>query len=160
MNKKELEAISNFVIIQDSREQTGYKFDGMIIRKLEFGDYSFEYEGKSYENEIVVERKSCLSEAYGFSGKERDRFTRELERMKDVKHKYLLFEYNYLDIATFDYAVVKPTTVMATIWSYCVKYQIAPLFCGNRVNARACLYKLFQFYVKYEILKMDKMEDL
>ena len=156
MKKQEVEAINSFTVQIDTREQTPWKFDKSESICLPYGDYSLKYEDKSYIGEIAIERKSSVSELYGFTGKERDRFVREMERMKDVKYKYILCEFNYLDIARFDYGKVQPTTVMATIWSFCIKYQIPILFCGNRCQARATLYKLFQFYVKYSVLGMKE----
>lgn len=42
-------------LIKNWLERNGYSYE---VRQLDFGDYSFEFNGKSYEKEIVIERKS------------------------------------------------------------------------------------------------------
>ena len=76
-------------IICDTREQDLHilrKLDSLNIpykrKKLDFGDYSFEWNGKSYENEICIERKGSLDEIIGNFTKGRERFRKEFERSK------------------------------------------------------------------------------
>lgn len=153
--------IKNFVVICDTREVYPYRFKNSITRKLETGDYSIIYGDKSYENEIVVERKSNVSELFAFSGNQRDRFCRELEKMKNIKYKYLLCEFDIMDIINQQPpGLLEPTIIYSTLCSFAIKYQIPFLFCGNRQNARGIMFKLFQFFVKYEILNYDNKEKL
>jgi hypothetical protein len=154
--KKEQEkAINNFIVLQDTREQLPYKFPALKEQCLPFGDYSLEYDGKQYFNEIIFERKGNVSELYAFSGSERDRFVRELEKMKDVKYKYLLFEFDFMAIVNNQsYGLLPAQTVYATLFSFMIRYNIIPLFCGNRINCRSTMFKLMQFFVKYEILNL------
>jgi hypothetical protein len=78
-----------------------------------------------------------------------------MERMAHVKYKYLLLEFDYLDIVNQQPpGRVPAATVYGTHFAFAVKYGISPLFCNSHSNARAVLYKLFQYYTKYEILKI------
>ena len=158
MKKSEVEAINNFTVLYDTAEQKPFLFPKCRRVNLDYGDYTIEYNGVDYRDKIIIERKGGIGELYNLTGGKdgvgRERFIKELIRMKDVQYKYILCEFNYLDISHFDYGKTLPTTVMATIWSFCIKYQIPILFCGNRCQARATLYKLFQFYCRYEILKI------
>lgn len=155
VSKKEQqeEAINKFKILTDTREQQPYKFPNTKICTLEYGDYTVEYDGKSYLSEIVVERKGGISELFAFSGSSRDRFCRELEKMKDVKYKYILIEGDFLDIVNKQPPGILPAgNVYATIFSFMIRYGITPLFFNSYANSRNSLYKILQFYVKYEIL--------
>jgi ERCC4-type nuclease len=80
------------LILIDTREQDlhiakqldiyGIKYER---KKLDFGDYSFVADGKSYERQIVIERKGSIDELIGNFTKGRDRFRREFERAKGCK---------------------------------------------------------------------------
>ena len=86
------------IIIVDSREQRNMHilktFNELGIawkvKKLEFGDYSFEVDGKSFEEECVVERKMSLSELAGNFCKGRIRFESEFCKAKSVNCKMVL----------------------------------------------------------------------
>lgn len=157
MNKKQQqdEAINKFIILTDTREQMPYRFPNTKICTLEYGDYTVEYEGKSYLDKICIERKGSMSELFSLSGTGRERFCRELEKMKDVKFKYMLIESDYLSIVNDQPPGLLPASnVYATIFSFMIKYQITPLFFNSHANCRNALYKILQFYVKYEILQI------
>ena len=85
------------IILVDTREQDLHilrKLDSLNIpyrrQKLNFGDYSFEWKGKSYENEIVIERKGSLTELCGNLGKGKARFEKEFKRAIPYKCKVFL----------------------------------------------------------------------
>ncbi len=52
------------------------------VRKLDFGDYSFEMDGKSFEHLAVVERKSCVDELYNNLMRDRERLEKEFYAAK------------------------------------------------------------------------------
>ena len=149
--------LKEFKVVVDSGEQLPYKFgkDRTIIQGLPYGDYTLIYNGRLYHDQIVIERKSRVSELFAFSGSQRDRFCRELEKMKDVKYKYLLFEFSLLDIVNKQPpGILSASIVYSTICSFAIKYQIPFLFCDNRINARGITYKLLEFFFKYEVLEL------
>ena len=158
MTKNEKELIKKMIILIDSREQQPYKFAGSITKALPYGDYSVQYDGKDYTGDIIVERKGSVSELFALSGRGRDRFERELEKMRDVRYKYIIVEADLMDIVKNQPVGtrVEPMIVYSTLCSFAIKYQIPFLFCGNRVNGRGIMFKLFEFFVKYEVLKLGK----
>jgi len=158
MNQKEKqdELINRFQILTDTREQQPYKFPNSISVCLPYGDYSVRYDGKDFYDQIIIERKGAIAELFAFSGSSRDRFCRELEKMRDVKFKYILIEGDYLSIVNDQPPGILPAgNVYATIFSFMIKYGITPLFFNSYQNGRNALYKILQFYVKYEILKIN-----
>lgn len=91
-----------FIVIQDSREQKPWIFEpeekvsgkcqliGTEIIGLPAGDYSV----KGLEDKIIIESKNGFSELFGnLCNKEnKERFERELEKLRSIKHKYILIE--------------------------------------------------------------------
>jgi DNA excision repair protein ERCC-4 len=158
MTKKEQEeqAISKFFILTANNEQLPYKFPNSkaYIMPLGHGDYTIEYGGKPYYDEIVVERKGSVSEIYGAVGSGRERWERELENLSKIKIALVLCEFSYLDLVTQAYGAMSPSAVYGSICSWHATYGIPFIFCENRVNARAYLYKLFRKYVEHKILRL------
>ena len=85
-------------IIVDSREQRNMNILSYLnengipwtVRKLEFGDYSFEVKGISYEDKCCIERKQNLSELAGNFTKGRNRFDAEFCKGKAMGCRMLL----------------------------------------------------------------------
>jgi ERCC4-type nuclease len=76
-DKKQLKRIKSFC----DRNKIDF-----VVKKLDFGDYSFEYEGVSYEKEFILERKKTFDELImNLSKKDIGRFSREFERAKNCK---------------------------------------------------------------------------
>lgn len=81
------------VVLIDTREKVNQhitnKLDTLKIpyklKKLNYGDYSFEWNGIDYSNKIVIERKASADEVIGNFTKGRERFKREFERSKGCK---------------------------------------------------------------------------
>ena len=98
MRKSSQETLINkFKVIVDTREQTPYKFKGSIIRTLSYGDYTLDYENISYFNKIIIERKSSVSELFAATGSSRERWEREMEKLRSVDYKWILCEFNFKD---------------------------------------------------------------
>lgn len=135
-------------VIVDTREQTPFHFtsskiDEVINRKLDTGDYSIE----GLEDKLCIERKHTVNEFYGNVTK--DRFWREMERMKDYKYRFMVFEFGVTDIEMFPHGSDLPKSVIAKMKissAYLMKciariqteYDIHVLFAGNVDNA-VCL---------------------
>lgn len=94
--------IDDMVIICDTRERKNdhildyFKENGIKYRieKLDTADYSMvfpNYPEIGLDRKILVERKGSLDEICGNLTKDRDRFIREFERVKD-EHLHLVLE--------------------------------------------------------------------
>ena len=83
--------------VTDSREKEPYLFEGfpVTVKKIDAGDYSL----VGVEDQVVVERKS-KEDAYGCTGKSRDRFKRCLERMSKLKRAVIVIESSFHDFQT------------------------------------------------------------
>jgi len=114
---KKHEFIAKIKLIIDSRENNIYDFCKECqkygipyeIRKLNFGDYSFYFDLVTFENRIVIERKSGNPiEGGGFAeiknnicSKNHSRFSAEFERAKNCKNLAVLLE-NCTDLSSMD----------------------------------------------------------
>lgn len=144
-----------FVIVQDSREQTGWEYGeddhtyGSVEKALKTGDYSIE----GYESILCIERKASTAEIA--ANMCQARFTKELLRMQDFKYKYILCEFSYDDVINFPLNSSLPKSVQAKIkvtanWmKYFVSqlqvvYGINVMFCGNADNAKHAAYQIMR----------------
>jgi len=149
-------------IIIDTREQDLHilhKLDALKIpyvrRKLNYGDYSFEVDGKSYENQIVIERKGNLTElcgnfARGKSTQHTTRFQREFERAYADKCKVVLMveDGSWERIENREYrSKFSPSELKSRIKTWCNKFQIELRFTEKD---KACEFMLdcFRKYFK------------
>ena len=87
----------NFTIIIDTREQTPWTFDNYVTasKKLDTGDYSI----LGMEDIFTIERKKSVSEVANNISE--SRFDKELIRLKNYKHKFLLLEFNLKDVLNY-----------------------------------------------------------
>ena len=93
-----------YTVIKDTREQDGYTFEkfngrytsceGMIVRKLDTGDYSL----VGLEDKLCIERKGRISELAINLGKDKRRFMDEITRMKEFPFKFLILEFSLEDV--------------------------------------------------------------
>lgn len=88
-------------VLCDTREQCNqhiiqfFHANGIATesRKLDFGDYSFEVGGKSFERSCVVERKGSVDELFGNFIRDQERILKELETAaKNARHMELILE--------------------------------------------------------------------
>jgi ERCC4-type nuclease len=143
-----------FTIIRDSREKTGcgWKFkasancDGMVIKKLDTGDYSLE----GYEDLVMIERKT-IPDLWGSLGQWRTRFMKEMDRALEFPVRYLIIEGTLSDINKgFRYSKLSSEYILASLISLEVKYGIHVVFTNKRKDiarayVRKLLAKLFQY---------------
>jgi ERCC4-type nuclease len=155
--KKSLDNIvKQFRVIVDTREQLPYKFENSITGTLLYGDYTVEYEGDIYLSEICVERKSRVAELYQATGKDRIRWEKELERLSKISLKFILCEFSYMDIIKkLPPGKLEPQCVYGSIAKWQVVYNVPFIFCENRTNARALLWKMFYEFVKHKIIEKE-----
>lgn len=156
-----------YTVIKDTREQDGYTFEpfdgrytsckGMVVRKLDTGDYSLE----GLEDKLCIERKGRISELAVNLGKDKARFMREIERMKDFPYKFLILEFSLEDLMKFpvdsDIPEEKWKSMKITnkyILKMLVEFQlydgIHVIFCGSKKNAKfvinSILKRVNEFY--------------
>jgi DNA excision repair protein ERCC-4 len=115
------------VIVVDTREQLPLPFSRLRTRAgaLLTGDYSV----AGLESLFAVERKS-ISDLVGCCvGQNRERFERELHRLRGFRFKRLLIVGTEAEIQEGQYCSnIKPQAVMATLGAFEVRYDLPVVF--------------------------------
>ena len=150
-----------YTVIKDTREQDGYTFEsftgkytsckGMVVEKLDTGDYSLQ----GLEDKLCIERKGRISELAINLGKDKARFMREMDRMKEFPFKFLILEFSLDDVLKFPEGADIPQSNMSKVritGRYLLKmlieiqmqYNIPIYFCDNKKNAKALINSIFK----------------
>jgi|TARA_B100000085_G_scaffold285459_1_gene321541 ERCC4-type nuclease len=145
--------IRPFTIIKDTREKQGYTFEasrtkyhvckGMVVRKLDTGDYSVE----GLEDKVCIERKASVVELANNVGVSRRRFDAEIERMKEFPHRFLILEFSLTNLMDFpegsdvpDKEIKKLRITNKYMLRYLMELQINHgvnvIFCDSKKNAK------------------------
>ena len=147
-------------ILIDSREKVNGHITNKLdefkipwkIQKLSYGDYSFEWGGHSYENEIVVERKANLTEIIGNFTKGRERFRKEFERSKGCK-VILMVETSTEQLEAGQYrSKMSPRDLKSFLNTWCNKFQLELKFVEKDLACEVMLC-CFREYCK----RLDKV---
>lgn len=141
------------VVIIDTREQDLHILKNLEIRgikcirrKLDFGDYSFEIDGTSYEKEFVIERKGSLDELIGNFTKGRDRFRKEFERAGKCK-VILMVESSMDKLINGEYrSNMSPASVIKYLNTWCHKFQLELVFVEKDKAAEYVRDRFNEFY--------------
>jgi DNA excision repair protein ERCC-4 len=127
------------LLVQDSREQLGYKDlfkSPCIVGALDCGDYSC----AGIEHLMSIERKS-LADLLGSLTSGRDRFEAELKRARSLHRFYILVECSPSDLLVPDFGKLSrahPQSIWGTICTWSTRYHPF-IFGGNReASARLC----------------------
>jgi ERCC4-type nuclease len=138
------------VILVDTREKVNQhiltRLDELNIsyrlKKLNYGDYSFERNGVSYENKIVIERKGSLDEIIGNFTVGRERFKREFERSKGCK-VILMVEATQSQLERHEYrSRMSPKDLKGFLATWSNKFQLELKFVDK---SESCDLMLEQF---------------
>lgn len=117
-------------IIIDTREQTPFRFGPEVETEpgtLQTGDYSL----SGLESLVAVERKS-LADLVACCGPERDRFKRELQRLRAYRCRAVIVEAELADVVGHRYrAQTAPTAIMGSVASWQSRYEVPFNFAGQ-----------------------------
>jgi ERCC4-type nuclease len=158
------------IIVIDTREQNPYKFKGRLtVRKtLKAGDYSV----SGFEQEIVIERKSCLDFLSSIT-RERERFKQELDRLKEFKRAFIVVEAGVKDLInatrpargkklegytkpiTEVKVKVDPKAIINSIISIMLRYGVIFYFAENRTDAENFVTGVLDKY--YSLKRKDEI---
>jgi len=169
-----------FQIIIDTNEQAPWRFTGMSTVKgvplivdcvdqwIETGDYSI----VGLEDRITIERKS-VSDLFGTVGGGRERFCRELDRMRTFEYSAVIVEGGWADIAVGNYENkseleflasvindefyeddgsngISPKSVANSVLSLGMDYPAQWILASSRRHAEVmCFWLLNRFWRKY-----------
>lgn len=131
----------------DTREQNPYELPDYVDEALETGDYTI----MGYEDKIVIERKE-LSDFLNCVGNDRERFTRELERMTGFELPIVLIEADFTEALkpSRHNSELHPNSILGSVCAWIAKFQIHFLFCGGRELGQRTTKKILEKFEKYE----------
>jgi ERCC4-type nuclease len=136
--------MSGPVIIIDTREQAPLAFSlpterGMLVS----GDYSI----KGLERFIAIERKSPNDLVGCLKGEQRERFERELSRLRGLDYGALVVECDLAALAAGRYrSKMKPQGVVQSLMAFSVRYRLPVFFCPDRAYAAGVTESLLTKY--------------
>ena len=133
-------------VIIDTREQTPWRFSAEVEvarGTLHTGDYSL----AGHESAICIERKS-LDDLVQTVTRGRERFERELERMRSFAFKAVLIEASLADLRDHRYtSQALPAAIFGSCCCLHVDYGVPFLWCHDRaIAARVCERVLRRFH--------------
>jgi DNA excision repair protein ERCC-4 len=132
-------------VITDSREQRPYQFPDHDVQVggLPVGDYSL----AGGDGLVAVERKS-LNDLIGSLTKGRDRFERELFKMRALDYRALVIEATLEDIIAGRYrSEMNPKAAVQTLVAFSIRYDLPVWFAGDRASGRMITESLLAKYV-------------
>ena len=130
-------------IIIDSREQRAWKFENLPSESgtLGTGDYSI----GGLTHLIAVERKS-LPDLLACVGRERDRFKRELQRLRGYRFRCLVVEANYADLERGEWrSKIQPASILGSLAAWMAQFGLPVMLVGtHQAGAEFCERYLYQ----------------
>lgn len=155
-SKFEQAALAEMVIIVDTRETRPYTFAGFNVRfaKLDAGDYSI----AGFEDAITIERKELgdFLSSISSAGGGRERFQRELERMRNHEFRCVVIEadYSHISDGQHPFSKMTPEAAMGTMVAIWLDYDVPVFCCANRAQTQDFVFRtLMRFYLKKRGLK-------
>jgi DNA excision repair protein ERCC-4 len=137
-------------LIIDTREQDPLPFTRLLARRgaLATGDYSI----AGCEALFSVERKSIQDLVGCCMGENRERFERELHRLRGFRFKRLLIVGTEEDIRAERYiSRIKPQSVLATLAAFEVRYDCPVIWCATPEEASQAVER-WAFWFSRELL--------
>jgi len=120
-------------IIIDSREQCPWEFHNLRSERaaLSTGDYSI----VGLTHLIAVERKS-LDDLLACVGIHRDRFRRELARLRGFRFRTLIVEASHADLEAGQWrSQIKPASVLGSLAAWTARYSLPVWLAGDHQAA-------------------------
>ncbi|MBN1419930.1 MAG: hypothetical protein JXP34_14210 [Planctomycetes bacterium] len=124
---------AHIVLLIDSREQRPLRLHPFRtkVEALDTGDYSI----IGLENLVRLERKS-VPDPVACSGRARERFERELSRLRAFPHRAVVIEADWRQLREGRWrGTVSPRTVTSSIASWAAEYAIPFHLAGDREGA-------------------------
>lgn len=121
------------VIVIDTREQDTLVFQNLPAESgaLDTGDYSI----RGLEHLIAVERKN-LDDLLGCIGRDRDRFKRELQRLRAYRFRMLVVECSAADLERGEWrSQLQPAHVLGSLAAWTAQYGLPIWLAGDHQAA-------------------------
>ena len=142
--------ILDHIVIIDSREQKPLKFKMFEteVKGMKTGDYTV----KGMEDLICIERKSKSDLISTLTQKiNRERFKREIDRMKPFKYKCVVVESDMIKLwVQSRFSKATPSSYINTACQWSARY-VPFYFCNNKTQARHFVEQFILGAIKEEI---------
>jgi ERCC4-type nuclease len=139
-------------IVVDTREQNAWTFsaysDVEVIRAtLETGDYSL----LGWEDQIGIERKGSLDELATCFTQDRQRFEKEMHRLRFFERAAIIIEDHLQNAISGKYrSKLTSNALIESICAFHIRFNVPFIFAGNRLAAERLTYSLLSKF-GYEI---------
>lgn len=152
-----------FEIVIDSREQNPLDFSPFAeqavfcVGTLESGDYSV----AGFENLVAVERKS-LDDLLSSLGKSRERFFREIDRLRGYEAAALVIECSFQRLikGNYPHSQMKPDSVIQSLFALMAQKRLPIFFAGNRETAARATFHFLRHYINGVQTKYRKAAEM
>jgi ERCC4-type nuclease len=144
------------VILVDSREQLPLEFLNLPSRvaTLATGDYSV----AGLELDFAVERKSISDLVGCCMGENRERFERELHRLRGFRFKRLLVVGSRGEIEAMHYnSRISPKAVLGSLAAWEVRHDIPIIFSPTAVTAALEVERFVWYYVREVVESINNL---
>lgn len=133
-------------IVVDSREQRPFGFGDyeaeVTTGTLQAGDYSL----AGLESLVSVERKS-MADLVQCLGRERERFERELERLRAFEAAAVVVESPMAALAHGEYrSALNPTAAYESVVAFMARYRLTFYFAQDRRGAERFTFSFLRHY--------------
>ncbi len=121
------------IIIVDSREQCPLAFPNLptTVGTLDAGDYSI----VGLTHLVAVERKS-IDDLLACCGRERERFKRELQRLRAYRFRLLVIEADAAGLEAGQWrSQLAPAHVLGSLAAWCAQYELPVWLAGSHDGA-------------------------
>ncbi len=144
----------NLRIVVDSREQCPFRFEGYPVEVTPATLATADYSLVGFTDRIGIERKS-LPDLVACLGVERDRFQRELARLRGYDCAAVVVEATADDLRAGHFrAKLNPEAAWQSVLAFTQRYRIAFIFCDDRSDAERTAFDILRHY------QHDRMREL
>lgn len=147
----------NLRVVCDSREQQPYTFSGypveVTVGTLATGDISI----AGFENRIAIERKTLDDLLHSIST-ERERFTRELQRLKACDAAAVIVESPAAALRSGRYrSRMDPASAWQTCVAFMQRFRVAFIFCDSRQDAEQVTFDFLRHFHRDRIRELEAL---
>jgi ERCC4-type nuclease len=135
-------------VVVDTREQAPFAFSGLPVEvelgALEAGDYSV----RGFERRLAVERKE-LGDLVGCLGTDRERFERELARLRGYDCAAVVVEAPVHALRSGQYpGRLDAGAAWQSVLAFSMRFRVPFFFCADRADAEAVTFDLLRHYAR------------
>lgn len=137
------------IVLIDTREQAPFTFQRFDVQTERTGLPTGDYSVAGFEDRVAIERKELNDLVACLMGKNRERFERELARLRHYELAAVVCEGSWQDLAAGRYrSEMKPEAVLQSVLAFQVRYRVPFLMAGTRAAAEYLTHGLLSKYLR------------